>query len=188
MFTTRAFTRLAVRPAQASAMAPIRSALFYTTEAAPATSALLLRIKADVKDAMRSRDKERLAVVKGVLSDLTYLEKSPQAPAQVTDSVIQVLIQKSIKKREESVHDFKTAGREDQAEKESKEIEMLKVYLPTMMTPEEIEAEVRRVVQEQGATGPKDMGKVMKELSSLDPARAPKKDVSDTVKKVLGSL
>jgi uncharacterized protein YqeY len=119
---------------------------------------------------------------------LTYLEKSPQAPAQVTDSVIQVLIQKSIKRREESIANYKTAGRPEQAEQEQKEIDMLQVYLPKAMTEQEIEDEVRRVIKEQGATGPKDMGKVMKELGSLDPARAPKKTVSDTVKRVLASL
>ncbi|KAG0254577.1 hypothetical protein BG011_005653 [Mortierella polycephala] len=180
MLSRTLFTRPLTRAA--------RTCAFYTTEAAPATPQLLLRIKADVKDAMRSKDKERLAVVKGILSDLTYLEKSPQAPAQVTDSVIQVLIQKSIKRRQESVLSFTDAGRPDQAQQERKEIEMLKVYLPQAMTPQEIEDEVRRVVKEQGATGSKDMGKVMKELGSLDPAKAPKKDVSDMVKKVLASL
>ncbi|KAF9363638.1 hypothetical protein BGX34_003680 [Mortierella sp. NVP85] len=160
----------------------------YSTEAAPSSPQLLLQIKADVKDAMRSKDKQRLAVVKGILSDLTYLEKSPQAPAQVTDSVIQVLIQKSIKRREESIANYKAAGRSEQAEQEQKEIDMLQVYLPKAMTEQEIEDEVRRVIKEQGATSPKDMGKVMKELGSLDPARAPKKTVSDTVKRVLASL
>ena len=119
---------------------------------------------------------------------MTYLEKSPQAPVQVTDFVIQVLIQKSIKRRHESVLSFTDAGRPDQAQQERKEIEMLEVYLPQAMTPQEIEDEVRKAVKEQGATGPKDVGKVMKELGSLDPAKAPKKDVSDMVKKVLASL
>ncbi|KAF9361973.1 hypothetical protein BGX26_008145 [Mortierella sp. AD094] len=179
----------------ARALAQVRSSaasssarLFYTTEAAPATPQLLVRLKADVKDAMRSKDKERLAVVKGILSDLTYLEKSPQAPAQVNDSVIQVLIQKSIKRREESILNFKNAGRAEQAAQEQKEIEMLTVYLPKAMTEQEIEEEVRKVIREQGATGPKDMGKVMKELGGLDPAKASKKTVSDTVKRVLASL
>ncbi|KAF9206563.1 hypothetical protein BGZ49_002232 [Haplosporangium sp. Z 27] len=162
--------------------------LFYTTEAAPATPQLLTRLKADVKDAMRAKDKERLAVVKGILSDLTYLEKSPQAPAQVNDSVIQVLIQKSIKRREESISNYKSAGRAEQAAQEQKEIDMLNVYLPKAMTEQEIEDEVRKVIAEQGATGPKDMGKVMKELGGLDPAKAPKKTVSDTVKRLLASL
>ncbi|KAG0033557.1 hypothetical protein BGZ81_008133 [Podila clonocystis] len=179
------FARTAIR---SFARQSARTTLFYTTEAAPATPQLLLRIKADVKNAMRSKDKERLAVVKGILSDLTYLEKSPQAPAQVTDSVIQQLIQKSIKKRQEAALSFAGAGRQDMADQEHKEVEMLKVYLPQAMTSQEIEAEVRRVVKEQGATSAKDMGKVMKELGSLDPAKAPKKDVSDMVKKVLAEL
>lgn len=122
------------------------------------------------------------------MSDLTYLEKSPQAPAEVTDSVIQILVQKSIKKREESVLSFQSAGRADQAAQETKEIEMLKVYLPTAMTEQEIEEAIRKVIQEQGATSVKDLGKVMKELGSLDPARAPKKTVSDMVKKILSSM
>jgi len=122
------------------------------------------------------------------LSDLTYLEKSPQAPAEVTDSVIQVLVQKSIKKREESVLSFQSAGRVDQAAQETKEIEMLRVYLPKAMTEQEIEEAIRKAIQEQGATSVKDLGKVMKELGSLDPARAPKKSVSDMVKKILSSL
>ena len=122
------------------------------------------------------------------MSDLTYLEKSPQAPAEVTDSVIQVLVQKSIKKREESVLSFQSAGRVDQAAQETKEIEMLRVYLPKAMTEQEIEEAIRKAIQEQGATSVKDLGKVMKELGSLDPARAPKKSVSDMVKKILSSL
>ncbi|KAF8938729.1 hypothetical protein BGZ58_000256 [Dissophora ornata] len=183
---TSAFTRTLALARPSAAVS--RACLFYSTEAAPAAPQLLVRMKADVKDAMRARDKERLAVVKGILSDLTYLEKSPQAPEKVTDSVIQVLIQKSIKRREESILSFKNAGRAEQADQEQKEIGMLKVYLPTAMTEQEIEDEVRRVVREQGAAGPKDMGKVMKELGALDPAKAPKKDVSDMVKKVLASL
>ncbi|KAG0339503.1 hypothetical protein BG004_006786 [Podila humilis] len=165
-----------------------RATLLYTTEAAAPVAPLLLRIKADVKDAMRAKDKERLAVVKGILSDLTYLEKSPQAPAQVTDSVIQQLIQKSIKRRQEAAMSFTDGGRQDMADQENREADMLKVYLPTAMTSDEIEAEVRRVIKEQGATSVKDMGKVMRELGSLDPAKAPKKDVSDMVKKVLSEL
>ncbi|GJJ77326.1 uncharacterized protein EMPS_09685 [Entomortierella parvispora] len=169
------------------ARAPAR-VFSYSTQAAPAAAPLLLRIKADVKDAMRAKDKERLAVVKSILSDLTYLEKSPQAPAEVTDSVIQVLVQKSIKKRQESVLSFQNAGRADQAAQETKEIEMLKVYLPQAMTEQEMEDAIRKVIQEQGATSVKDLGKVMKELGSLDPARAPKKTVSDMVKRILSSL
>ncbi|KAF9897816.1 hypothetical protein BX616_004933 [Lobosporangium transversale] len=177
-----------IRPTVATS----RAIQFYSTEApgaaAAAAAPLLIRLKADVKNAMRAKDKETLAVLKGILSDLTYLEKSPQAPAQVTDSVIQVLIQKSIKRREEAILNFKASHREQEAANEQKEIETLMVYLPKAMTEQEIEDEVRRVVKEQGATGPKDMGKVMKELGGLDPARAPKKVVSDTVKKVLASL
>ncbi|KAG0322177.1 hypothetical protein BGZ99_003443 [Dissophora globulifera] len=176
---TSTFTRSFTQPRFTSAL---------SRAATPATSALLVRIKGDVKDAMRAKDKERLAVVKGILSDLIYLEKSPQAPEKVTDSVIQVLIQKSIKKREESIANYKAAGRAEQADQEQREINVLTVYLPKAMTEQEIEDEVRRVVQEQGATGPKDMGKVMRELGALDPAKAPKKAVSDMVKKVLASL
>ncbi|KAF9432202.1 hypothetical protein BGZ76_011133 [Entomortierella beljakovae] len=179
---TRALSQLRTSVSSSSAR------LLYTTEATPATPLLLTRIKGDVKDAMRAKDKERLAVVKGILSDLIYLEKSSQAPEKVTDSVIQVLIQKSIKRREESILNYKTAGRPEQAAQEQREIEMLTVYLPKAMTEQEIEDEVRRVVKEQGATGPKDMGKVMKELGGLDPAKAPKKAVSDAVKKILASL
>ncbi|KAF9117160.1 hypothetical protein BGX27_000009 [Mortierella sp. AM989] len=184
----RTFTTARALVQVRSSVASSSARLLYTTEAAPVTPELLLRLKADVKNAMRSKDKERLAVVKGILSDLTYLEKSPQAPAQVNDSVIQVLIQKSIKKREESILSYKTAGRAEQAAQEQKEIEMLTVYLPKAMTEQEIEEEVRKVVREQGAAGPKDLGKVMKELNGLDPAKAPKKVVSDTVKRVLASL
>ncbi|KAG0232538.1 hypothetical protein BGW41_001853 [Actinomortierella wolfii] len=177
------FVRPVSRTLAIAALRPVWR--MYTTEA---TSPLLLKLKADVKDAMRSKDKERLTVVKSVLSDLVYLEKSPQAPEKVTDSVIQTLIQKSIKRREESVRDFEAAGRPEMAAQEQKGIEILKVYLPQEMTEQEIESEVRKAIAATGASSAKDLGKVMKELSSLDPARAPKKTVSDIAKRLLTSL
>ncbi|KAF9162366.1 hypothetical protein DFQ27_002136 [Actinomortierella ambigua] len=176
------FARPAVRTLAFASLRPAWR--MYTTEA---TSPLLLKLKADVKDAMRSKDKERLTVVKSVLSDLVYLEKSPQAPEKVTDSVIQVLIQKSIKRREESIHDFEKAGRSELAAQEQKGIDMLKVYLPQEMTEQEIEAEVRKAIEATGASSAKDVGKVMKELSGMDPARAPKKTVSEVAKRILSS-
>ncbi len=105
---------------------------------------------------------------------------------ELSDEDIIKIIQKSVKQREESAGQYKDAGREDLYEKEIKEAQILKSYLPKQLSDEELEVELKKIIEEVGATSLKDMGKIMgvatKKLASV----ADGKRINQTVKKLLG--
>ncbi|KAI9004675.1 Yqey-like protein-domain-containing protein [Gaertneriomyces semiglobifer] len=135
---------------------------------------------------MRAKETIRVNVVKTILSDITYAEKAAASTAPVS---ISTLIQRAIKKRGDSVVQFRASGRDDLAEKEQAEIGLLEQYLPKQMSKEDVEKAVREIVDQVGAKGPKDMGAVMKQVAAkIDDSVAPKKLVAEVVKSVLQSL
>ncbi|KAF7720841.1 hypothetical protein EC973_005984 [Apophysomyces ossiformis] len=155
---------------------------YYTTEA---SESLLTRLKNDRKTFMKAKQQPDLNVVKGVLSDFTYYIKSPNAvPGQSEDAALLSVLQKSIKRRQDSVTQYTAAARPELAAQEEAEIQILTRYLPEQMSAEEIEKQVLATIEQVGATSIKDMGKVMKAWN-VDPAKADKKLVSDLVKKAL---
>ncbi|CAG8482583.1 5486_t:CDS:2 [Paraglomus occultum] len=157
-----------------------------TTDPSSQQPPLLLRLKTDVKEAMKNKDKMRLNTVKGVLSDITYASKStsPTSQSPIDDSSVIRILRGAIKRREESISQYTAANRLDLANNETEELEILKSYLPEQMSEEDIEAEVRKVVKQVGASSVKDVGKVMKEIK-IDEEKADKKSISIIVKKVL---
>jgi hypothetical protein len=116
----------------------------------------------DLKNAMKSGDKIKLEVVRMLQTMLKRkeVEKRAEGKELTEDDEIQV-IRSEIKKRKEAIELFEKGGRMDLAEKEKKELEILNTYLPEQMSEEEIANFVDKVIQEVGATGPKDIGKVM---------------------------
>ncbi|KAI9018657.1 Yqey-like protein-domain-containing protein [Phycomyces nitens] len=166
---------------------PVRSlglARHYTSEA---TESLLEQLKQDRKTLMREKKQPDLNVVKSVLSDYTYYIKSPNAvPGQSENASVLSVLQKGIKRRQDSVAQYAAGGRPELAEQEQAELVVLQRYLPAQMSPEEIEKHVRALVTQVGATTARDMGKVMKAWT-IDASKADKKTVSDMVKKVLGA-
>ncbi|KAH8549607.1 Yqey-like protein-domain-containing protein, partial [Umbelopsis sp. PMI_123] len=144
---------------------------------------LLNRLKADQKTYMRGRTQPDLTVVKSILSDLIYLNKSPTPPATPDEALLNIL-QRSIKKRQESIAQYQSAGRQDLVDQEKKELDVLVRYMPAQLTDDEIRHEVLKVVQNIGAASIKDLGKVMKAWD-IDSSKADKKKVSEMVKIVL---
>ncbi|KAI9141354.1 Yqey-like protein-domain-containing protein [Paraphysoderma sedebokerense] len=141
---------------------------------------------------MRSKDTFRTQVLKSLLSDITYAEKSIPTTAsakQLTPSFYISILRTSISKREESIRLFKEANRTELVEKEQKEADILAKYLPTQMADEEVEQVVRGVMKELGVEkghGKKEMGKVMRECAKLlDETRVSKKKVADIMGKLL---
>lgn len=94
-------------------------------------------------------------------------------------------IQRLIKQRQDSITEAGKAGRQDVAANEQAELELLQAYLPAQMSREEIEAEARAVIAQVGASGPRDMGKVMGPLMSRLQGRADGKVISDVVRSLL---
>ena len=139
------------------------------------------RLDADLKDAMRSKDELGTSVLRMLKSAVKYKEVEPGGHA-LEDAGVLAVIQTLIKQRRDSVEQFRAGNRPELAEKEEREIARLQSYLPAQMSADELRAEVRAVIAQVGAKGPKDMGAVMKALMPRVQGKAEGKAVSDAVK------
>jgi hypothetical protein len=142
--------------------------------------ALKETLDADLKTAMREKDTLRLSVVRMLKSAVKYREIEVMKP--LDDSGVQAVIASEIKRRRDSVEQYRTGNRQDLAEKEEAEIKILQAYLPAQLGEDELRAKVEAAIAKTGAQGPKDMGAVMKALLPEVQGRAEGKVVSDLVK------
>ena len=120
---------------------------------------LVEKINNDLHDAMRARDELHKLVLRGLLSSINYAEIAKQK--KLDDSGVIEVISREIKQRRESIEAYTQGNRPDLADKEKAEMEILQQYMPAQMSPDEITALVQQVLQEVGAKGPADKGKVM---------------------------
>ncbi|MBC14878.1 MAG: glutamyl-tRNA amidotransferase [Rhodothermaceae bacterium] len=116
-------------------------------------------LTADLKDAMREKDKVRLSAIRMIRTAITEKEKAGTGAA--TEDDVLAIIAKQAKQRRDSIAQFEAAGRDDLAAHEAAELAVIEAYLPAQATDEEIRAVVDAVVARTGATSMKDMGKVM---------------------------
>ena len=117
------------------------------------------RITEDMKTAMRAKDAERLGTIRFLLAAI----KQREVDERITLDDVQVIsvLDKLVKQRKDSITAFAQAGRTDLVDKETAEMKVLEGYLPQRLSADEVAAEVARIVEELGAAGPGDMGKVM---------------------------
>ena len=147
---------------------------------------LLSQLDNDIKDAMRARAADRLLVLRGLKSAMkaTAMEKGI-ADEAVDDAMAMAIIRKELKKRQDSIESFEKGGRADLVAKERSEAEVLSAYLPKALSQEEIEALVRAVIAELGATSKAQMGAVMKAAGERAAGRADGRTLSAVVGKLL---
>ncbi|KAJ2846898.1 hypothetical protein IWW36_004129 [Coemansia brasiliensis] len=151
------------------------------------TPTIVTRLKADLKAAMKEKDKVRLPVIKGILSDIMYAEKSPASSSSFStysDADVATVIQRVIRRRHESIASFVDGGRPELAEAEKIKIKVLEQYLPKQLTTEQIEARARDIIQKLNVSGAKAIGPVMRDIG-ISPAEASKARVAEVVKKLL---
>lgn len=141
------------------------------------------RITDDMKTAMRERSALRLSAIRMLLAACKQREVDERIV--LDDGAVVGLVDKLIKQRRDSVQAFRSAGRDDLADKEQAEIEVLSAYLPQRLSDDELMAAVRRIVGAVGASGPADMGKVMAAAKAELAARAEMAKVSAAVKQIL---
>jgi uncharacterized protein len=143
-------------------------------------------IDADLKDAMRSRDAERLSVLRMVKSAMmnAAIEKRG-AVGGLADSEAVGVIRKQVKQRLDSIESFEKGGRPELASKERKEIDFLTEYLPKPLGEEEIDRLVKEAIAQVGATSKAQMGAVMKLATEKAAGRADGKTLSQAVQKAL---
>jgi uncharacterized protein len=118
------------------------------------------RIIADITEAMRSKDAERLSTLRMIKANL--MNRKIEKGGELTDEEVQKALQSLVKQRRDSIEQYEKAGRAELAAKEAAEISHIEVYLPQAASQEEIEQAVTEAVAETGATSMKEMGTVMK--------------------------
>lgn len=141
------------------------------------------QINTDIKEAMKARDKEKLGVLRDIKSKL--LNEATSGNGDVDEAKENKIIMKLHKQRMDTYNIYKEEGREDLAEQEKFEAEILENYMPKMMDESEVRAEVEKTIAELGADGPQDMGKVMGKLTKKLAGRADGKLIADLVKAAL---
>lgn len=141
------------------------------------------KLQEDLRAAMKSQDKLKMATIRMVISEIMKAEIVKKA--DLTDPETLSILQKSVKTREESVSQFRQGEREDLAQKEEKEIEIIKAYLPKPLAPEEIESKVKEIAKELNLTCKADFGKLMKEVMTRLQGQIDGKIAKDIVTKVL---
>lgn len=146
---------------------------------------LKAQIQADMKDAMRARAKERLSVIRMLLAAIQMREIEDRN--ELTDAAVLGVVEKLIKQRKDSAKQFADAGRADRQAAELSEAEMLQAYLPEQLNEAEIAALISDVISATGASGIRDMGKVMAAIRDKAQGRADMGSLSALVKAQLGA-
>ena len=144
---------------------------------------LIVELEQEVKDAMLARDNERRDALRLILSSLRSAEKELLRPLS-EDEELQVL-QRERKKRIEAAEAYRSAGREEQAEKEENELDVLEEFMPEPLTEEELERIVDDAIAENKATSMRDLGRVMADVMPQVAGRADGSAVSQLVREKL---
>jgi len=142
------------------------------------------KILNDYKEAMKNRDTLKSSVLSFLRAEMMNVALKEKKD-KLDDNAVIAVIKKHIKQRQDSIEQFTKGNRKDLADKETKELEILKSYLPEQLSPEEIQKIVAEVICVLGAKGPQDMGRVMKEVMAKIGAAADGKIVSALVKESL---
>ncbi len=146
------------------------------------------KIQEDLKQAMLAKEVEKLSTIRMLKSALQYFEiQKGGAGYQATDEDVIDVIGKEIKKRRESIEMFEKGGRQELADKEKLELEILQTYLPEQMTEEEVQVLVNEAITQTGAKTMQDMGKVMGALMPKVKGKADASIISNLVRQKLST-
>ncbi len=143
------------------------------------------QIDQDIKAAMLAKKKDELTALRAIKSAILLAETEKGAGDELTDDTEMKLLTKAAKQRKESAELYSKEGRDDLAQKELFEHEIISRYLPKQLSDDELKAEVTKIIEKVGASGPQDMGKVMGVASKSLAGRADGKKVAETVKSIL---
>lgn len=134
---------------------------------------------------MKAKDKVALETLRNVKKVFLEAKTAPGANDTLTDADALKLLQKLVKQGKDSASIYVGQGRQDLADAELAQVAVLEKYLPKQMTPEELEAELKKIIAEVGATSAKDMGKVMGVASKALAGKAEGRAISEAVKRLL---
>jgi len=149
---------------------------------------LLTKINEDLVVSMKSKEEGsglRTTTLRMIKSAIKNAEIAKRGKGELTEEDILGVLSTMVKQRKESVEQYQNAGRNDLADKENKEIEVIQAYLPKQLSVEEVDEIIKATIQEAGISGMKDMGRLMKELRPRLKGRADGKLVNQRVKEIL---
>ncbi|PVZ65665.1 GatB/YqeY domain-containing protein [Pelagibaculum spongiae] len=143
-------------------------------------SSLKLRLKEDQKAAMRAKAKSLLAVIRQINAAIKQIEIDQRI--ELDDVGVVTVLNKMVKQRRDSITQYEAAERQELADQEKLELDVIATYLPQPLSPAEIEAVIEEVVTKTGANSMQDMGKVMGQIKAKVEGRADMGDVSKLIK------
>lgn len=152
-----------------------------------AAMSLKTQIDQDIKKAMLAKNKEELDALRGIKSMILLAETEKGSATEISADTEIRLLTKAAKQRKESADIFSKEGRTDLAQKENFQLEIIARYLPKQLTEAELTNEINAIIQQTGAKGPQDLGKVMGVASKMLAGKADGKAISDVVKKILAA-
>jgi len=141
---------------------------------------LKTQIMDDIKTAMKAKDKDKVGTIRMLTAAIKQVEVDERR--ELADADVLSIVSKMIKQRKDAAEQFQQADRQDLADKELAEIEILKQYLPAQLSTEEINAVVKQVIADTGASGMQDMGQVMGAVKAKVAGQADMGEVSQIVK------
>ena len=144
------------------------------------------QIQEDIKAAMKAKDTVAMNATRAIKGQILLFKTSEGGSKDVTDGDILNMIRKLVKQRKEAAEQYVAAGRQELADNELAEADVLAAYLPKQLSPEELEAKLREIIAEVGASAPSDMGKVMGVATKRLAGLADGKTISGIVRKLLG--
>lgn len=143
------------------------------------------QIDEDIKTAMRNKEKDELRALRAIKSMILLAETEKGAQEELLPETELKLLTKAASQRKESLSVYREQGREDLAEKEEAELKVIERYLPQQLSEDEMRTELRKIIEQTGATGPQDMGKVMGNATKQMAGKADGKILSAMVKSML---
>lgn len=147
--------------------------------------AIFDNVNAGIKAAMLARDKVRLGALQGIKAELLLIKTQPGNNGEVSDENALKALMKMAKQRKESAALYAENGRQELADEELAQAAVVEEFLPKMMSPEELEATIKEIIAQTGATSMKDMGKVMGAATKQLAGKAEGKAINTLVRQLL---
>lgn len=142
-------------------------------------------INDEIKRAMLAKDRIRLETLRGIKKEMLEAKTAKGAPAELTEEAIIAILQRMIKQRKDSAEIYTSSGRDELAENEVEQLNVIREFLPKQLSEEELELEITKIITETSATSMKEMGKVMGIATKSLAGKAEGRAISAMVKKLL---
>jgi uncharacterized protein YqeY len=145
------------------------------------------QVMAEMKDAMKAKDEATLRGLRAIKAEIIKAKTEPGANGEVSEETANKMLQKMLKQRKDSLDIYRTQNREDLAKKEEEEIAVIEKFLPKQMSEAELNDELKKIIEQVGASSPADMGKVMGVATKQLAGKADGKAISSAVKELLAN-